>query len=205
MFLLSLLHDSISVLPQDMMRSQGEVLRKMVEEKYLNKVITDCGLVVAFHELHRVREARIRTGGDGSIRYKVDFTLVVFRPFQGEILEGLLISSDSQGLRVSLGFFEDIFLPAASLREPRGFNEQSSRWYWMFDEHELEYAPLHQPIRFRVREVCFSNSQSHSLGGGGSSAHVASKRSLLPSGEEPSEKNTSAMLVFVSFPFFLLS
>lgn len=63
------------------------------------QVILDCGLVVAFHELRRVKEARIRTGGDGSIRYKVDFTLVVFRPFPGEILEGFLTHSDRQGLR----------------------------------------------------------------------------------------------------------
>lgn len=42
---------------------------------------------------------------------KAEFRLVVFRPFRSEILEGTIESATSTGMTVSLGFFEDIFIP----------------------------------------------------------------------------------------------
>ncbi|CBZ51315.1 hypothetical protein NCLIV_043800 [Neospora caninum Liverpool] len=166
MFVISLLQDAVSVLPEDQMKNQEEVLRRAIEEKYLNKVVANCGLAVAFYELRRIQSATIRSG-DGSARYKVEFALVFFRPFQGEILEGTLMHSDTQGLRISLGFFQDVYVPAAALREPRGFNPASERWWWGFEDHELEYGPLQQAIRFRVQEIRFDQSLAEGGGGAG--------------------------------------
>eukprot|EP00955_Chlamydomonas_euryale_P067610 359882-Chlamydomonas_euryale.AAC.2 len=42
---------------------------------------------------------------------QVRFRLVVFRPFVGEVLVGQLKSCSREGLRVSLGFFDDILVP----------------------------------------------------------------------------------------------
>ncbi|ESS33962.1 RNA polymerase Rpb7, N-terminal domain-containing protein [Toxoplasma gondii VEG] len=172
MFVISLLQDAVSVLPETQMKNQGEVLRKAIEEKYLNKVVVNCGLAVAFYELRRIQSATIRSG-DGSARYKVEFSLVFFRPFQGEILEGTLMHSDNHGLRISLGFFHDVYIPAAALREPKGFNAASERWWWGFEDHELEYAPLQQAIRFRVQEIRFDQALADGNGGAGTQELVA--------------------------------
>ncbi|PFH31530.1 RNA polymerase Rpb7, N-terminal domain-containing protein [Besnoitia besnoiti] len=175
MFVISLLQDAVSVLPEDQLKNQEEVLRRAIEEKYLNKVVADCGLAVALYELRRIQSATIRSG-DGSARYKVDFALVFFRPFQGEILEGVLTHSDSHGLRLSLGFFDDVFIPASALREPRGFNAVSSRWCWNFEGHELEYAPLQHAIRFRVQEIRFDGGSVDGQSAGASELLVGGDR-----------------------------
>ena len=42
---------------------------------------------------------------------KVDFRALVFRPFRGEVLEGKISDANGAGLRVSLDFFDDVFIP----------------------------------------------------------------------------------------------
>eukprot|EP00163_Fabomonas_tropica_P008747 TRINITY_DN184_c1_g1_i16.p2 TRINITY_DN184_c1_g1~~TRINITY_DN184_c1_g1_i16.p2 ORF type:complete len:125 (-),score=9.41 TRINITY_DN184_c1_g1_i16:317-691(-) len=43
---------------------------------------------------------------------------LVFRPFEGEILEGKVLSSSSEGVRITLGFFDNIYIPAHLLQDP---------------------------------------------------------------------------------------
>jgi DNA-directed RNA polymerase III subunit RPC8 len=38
----------------------------------------------------------------------VTFRLIVFRPFIGEVLSGKVLSQSPLGIRVSMGFFDDI-------------------------------------------------------------------------------------------------
>jgi DNA-directed RNA polymerase subunit E'/Rpb7 len=42
---------------------------------------------------------------------RAEFTLVVFRPFMGEVLKGNIVKSTPEGLWLGVGFFEDIFVP----------------------------------------------------------------------------------------------
>lgn len=41
----------------------------------------------------------------------VEFRLIVFRPFKGEILEGTLHDCDPTGITIHLDFFNDIWVP----------------------------------------------------------------------------------------------
>jgi DNA-directed RNA polymerase III subunit RPC8 len=43
--------------------------------------------------------------------------MVVFRPFKGEIIQGILLEGNPEGIRVHLDFFSDIWIPAANLQE----------------------------------------------------------------------------------------
>lgn len=43
---------------------------------------------------------------------------MVFRPFVGEVLVGRVAQSSEGGLRVSLGFFDDIIVPSFLLQTP---------------------------------------------------------------------------------------
>jgi len=47
----------------------------------------------------------------------VEFRLVVFRPFRGEIVQGVLLEGNADGIRVGLDFFSDVWIPAANLQE----------------------------------------------------------------------------------------
>jgi len=53
-------------------------------------------------------------GGD---KNKVDFRLIVFRPFKGEVLTGRISSSTSNGIKVRTDFFDEISIPCQSLFE----------------------------------------------------------------------------------------
>ena len=51
---------------------------------------------------------------------------MVFRPFVGEVLVGRVAQSSEGGLRVSLGFFDDIIVPSYLLQTPSEL--YVSRW-----------------------------------------------------------------------------
>jgi DNA-directed RNA polymerase III subunit RPC8 len=41
-----------------------------------------------------------------------EFRMTVFRPFVGEVLTGRIMAATYTGIRISLEFFDDIFIPA---------------------------------------------------------------------------------------------
>ena len=59
------------------------------------------------------------------------FRLVVFRPFVDEVCIGKIISSNEQGVQVSLGFFDEIFIPAYWMLRPSHYNHNSGLWVWV--------------------------------------------------------------------------
>jgi DNA-directed RNA polymerase III subunit RPC8 len=75
--------------------------------------------------------------GEGSSIQTVQFRLVVFRPYVGEILVGKISSSNKEGVRISLGFFDDIFVPATLLQNNSVFNSQSGVWVWTWEGNEM--------------------------------------------------------------------
>ena len=91
----------------------------------------------------------------------VEFRMLVFRPFVGEIITGEIQSSNEKGIRVSLGFFDDIYIDASMLFDGcllyvsfvivilTGSNKQEQAWVWSPDENEL-FLDNGDKIRFRV-------------------------------------------------------
>jgi len=66
-----------------------------------------------------------------------------------------------KGLRVSLGFFEDVFIPPELLQQPAEYVESEKEWCWKMDEEsEPLYYSLHGQIRLKVHTVQFSSSKS---------------------------------------------
>ena len=61
------------------------------------------------------------------------FRLVIFRPFANEVLVGRIASSTSESIRVSMGFFDDIYIPPHLLPSPSAFDYQEQAWFWLLD------------------------------------------------------------------------
>ncbi|KAL8428865.1 hypothetical protein Efla_002963 [Eimeria flavescens] len=181
MFIVSLLQDTLSVEPSLLGRPLEPVLREAIALKYTNKVLKDLGLFVCLCEITEVGSASIRLAS-GSARYNVCFKAVIFRPFIGEVLQGIVCESSVSGIAVDLEFFKDVKIPAANLREPRACEETPQRgdpaaaapaaagaaagtektaviWSWSFGEHRLTYD-LGAPIRFRVTDVVFAKEEA---------------------------------------------
>jgi len=56
-------------------------------------------------------------GQDGGAHVNVEFRMIVFRPFKGEVLTGRISSATAAGVKVRTDFFDEVFVPAGALFE----------------------------------------------------------------------------------------
>lgn len=85
--------------------------------KYADRIIHKVGLCVCFHSIISASEGLIGHG-TGTVHVNVDFRVLVFRPFKGEILAATIAGfSRKGGIALSLGFFEDVNVPPETLFE----------------------------------------------------------------------------------------
>ena len=76
---------------------------------------------------------------------------IVFRPFKGEILTGKIANSSDLGIRISLDFFDDIFIPAPTMIfEPSTFNDTEEAWIWESTPDSQLFFDKNEAVKFRV-------------------------------------------------------
>jgi len=165
MFVLAVVLDTIRTIPENFNRDSKEVIIEQIEIKFANKVLADVGLCICFYDFVEVGDPYVYPG-EGSAHQRVKFRLVVFRPFVGEILVGKLISSSTEGIKVSLDFFDDVFIPAHLLQSPSEYRGDRGLWVWSYDEEsegQFVYEPREE-IRFRVRTINFTKVTTNAKG-----------------------------------------
>ena len=81
------------------------------------QVLASQGLCIALHGLDSVGPPIIY-GLDGAAHIRVQFRLVIFRPFASEVIMGKVKACDATGILVSVEFFDHIFIPAHELQYP---------------------------------------------------------------------------------------
>ncbi|XP_071939002.1 DNA-directed RNA polymerase III subunit rpc8-like isoform X3 [Coffea arabica] len=123
---------------------------------------------------------------EGLFLDKVRFRLLMFRPFLGEVISARLKESSSTGLRLSLGFFDDIYIPRALLPspshdEPDPEDKNQVRWIWEFNEQNYPIDGMDE-IRFRVHSIQYPS---------------------LPLEQDDGSKPFAPMLITVRKPFNL--
>ncbi|PNH09607.1 DNA-directed RNA polymerase III subunit RPC8 [Tetrabaena socialis] len=155
MFIVSKIEDQIRVLPQDLTKTPVDAVTAVIEQRFLDKVIPNLGLVVTIYDVLSI-EGGFVYPNDGAAFFKVQFRVVVFRPFVGEVIVGKLKSCSREGLRVSLEFFEDVLIPEHALQDPSFYDEAERLWVWKFEGNDM-YLDLSEPIRFRVQAVRFAS------------------------------------------------
>ena len=161
MFVLTVLSDKLRILPEQLDRDPGEVLVEQIELKYANKVLPDVGLCISFYDFMRVEEPYVYPAA-GACHQIVTFRLVVFRPFAGEVITGKILSSSREGVRVTLGFFDDILIPHFLLQQPASFDSAKNTWFWNYDteaaadgEGGAFSMDRGEEVRFKVRTLSF--------------------------------------------------
>lgn len=158
------------------MKDAAEAVKDQINVKYANKVcvqfsyqiLQDVGLCICVHDLLDISEGRVRWG-DGCLYYTVLFRLVVFRPFTSEVLVGRIASSTSESIRISMGFFDDIYIPPHLIPSPSAFDYQEQAWFWLLEPsseahitdpllstpEERMYLDVGEPVRFTVESDTF--------------------------------------------------
>ncbi|TNN06625.1 DNA-directed RNA polymerase III subunit RPC8 isoform 3 [Schistosoma japonicum] len=154
MFVLVSLRDTVVIKPNYIGSNMKEIIEQELNSRLCSKVIYKVGLCISLWDILKVEESFI-SDVDGSYYTTVSFRIVCFRPFIDEILIGIVKSLSKTGLRVSLNFFDDIFIPAEKLRSPSRYDYEQNAWIWEY-AYEGETAELridkHDTIRFRVVE-----------------------------------------------------
>jgi DNA-directed RNA polymerase III subunit RPC8 len=143
-----------------------QVLSEEIDKKYANQVIPDVGLVICVNDFTTVEDAIIYSG-DGGAHHRVAFRLLVFRPFVGEICVGTIVSSDHNGLRLSLDFFEDIRVPHFLLPFPSEYDSRQKLWAWRYEgagDGEMGVFHVDEQIRFRVEGVTYTKFETTESG-----------------------------------------
>ncbi|PIL30320.1 hypothetical protein GSI_07504 [Ganoderma sinense ZZ0214-1] len=78
---------------------------------------------------------------------RVLFDLRDITPFASEVILAKVKSSDEDGVRLTVGFFDDIYVPLVYLPEPTAFDPKERAHFWLpgsesTSSHELLDSPL---------------------------------------------------------------
>ncbi|KAI0923546.1 hypothetical protein AcW1_006470 [Taiwanofungus camphoratus] len=156
MFVLSIIKDTVAVHPSNFGAPPEQAITNELNKKYANRVLHDVGLCVCVFDLSEVGEGKVRYG-DGFLWYKV------FRPFPSEVILAKVKSSDEDGIRLTVGFFDDMYVPLVYLPEPSVFDPNERAHFWLpnseaTSSHELldsatadrMYIDAGEVVRIRV-------------------------------------------------------
>jgi len=157
MFVIAAVEDKLRILPEQFDRSPADVLIEQIELKYANKVLPEVGLCISFYDFVHIGDPYIYPA-EGACHQVVKFRLVVFRPFAGEIITGKILSSSREGVRVTLGFFDDILIPHFLLQQPSLYKAATNTWVWNYDsedENSTFSMDRGEEVRFKVRTISF--------------------------------------------------
>ena len=153
MFILVQLQDTIRIPPETSAKLQEDILhylRQQLNIRYCNKVIYNIGLCIIVHSILAYDEPRLFPG-DAGCYIRVNFRVVVFQPFNEEVIVAKIKQSDPEtGLMLSLDFFDHIHIPPHMLPENTEYEEDA--WVWNSGEHKY-YFDVGNYVRFKVTNV----------------------------------------------------
>jgi DNA-directed RNA polymerase III subunit RPC8 len=90
--------------------------------------------------------------GTGLVNVNVEFRMIVFRPFKGEVMLGKIRSSTPSGINLRTDFFDDIFIPYDELPAGAEYNHSEQIWIWNVDDGTRLFYDNHEVVRFLVME-----------------------------------------------------
>jgi DNA-directed RNA polymerase III subunit RPC8 len=140
MFIVTTVVDTLRIPPALLAVPTIQAIHSEIDQKYPNRVLMDVGLVVGrYGDCLQVGHG-VCVAGDGGAHHECKFRLIVFRPFVEEVCLGQIQKSTAEGIHVSLGFFDDIFIPAYWMLRPSHFEENTGLWVWTphYDDGEDE-------------------------------------------------------------------
>lgn len=161
MFVVSELKTIIRLLPRSFEKSLQDQIISELNRKLSNKVMINVGLCISLFDITEIGESFLFPG-DGAAHTRVKFRYLVFRPDMEEVLTGKIKSCSKESVHVSLGFFDDIVIPAENLQHPSRWDEGEGVWVWEYPLEEGEHHDLFmdpgQTVRFRVTSETFTDT-----------------------------------------------
>mmetsp|Transcript_41426 Transcript_41426/g.84697 ORF Transcript_41426/g.84697 Transcript_41426/m.84697 type:complete len:221 (+) Transcript_41426:290-952(+) len=173
MFTLVEMKDAIPVPASELDKPRPVAVGNQIEQKYCNRVLLDVGLCISLYELTEIGDGLIYQS-DSAVHIRVRFTLLVFRPFIGEVLVGTIYKSTPHGLWLSVGFFNDIFIPPHFMLDGSEWDADQRLWVWKSQHGDAALDPeLGSQVRFRVTNSVFRHVERPSKAPPAAAAAVA--------------------------------
>lgn len=148
MFILTTISDLVQIPPFEFYKRSRFAVEDKVNEKYSNKIVQKIGLCVCMYDLLKHSDGLIGHG-TGFVNVNVEFRMIVFRPFKGEIIQGTISNASKEGIRISTEFFNDIYVPPHLLFPDTEFEESEQVYIWRNEGSEL-YFDKGDIVRFRI-------------------------------------------------------
>lgn len=101
MFMLTTVEDNVRVDPSQLGGPASLAVEDEIKKLYFDKVIKNVGLVISLYDITSIDGGDVQVG-DGGVRFTAKFRLVIFRPFEGELLLGLIHKSSECVLHAML-------------------------------------------------------------------------------------------------------
>ncbi|KAG7155681.1 DNA-directed RNA polymerase III subunit RPC8-like [Homarus americanus] len=140
MFQLAEIRHMVRIPPWLFGQTLNDAVVEELNRKLANKVVLNVGLCIALFDVTSLGDSYIFPG-DGASHTRATFRYVVFRPFMEEILEGVIKSADADGMQVSLGFYDDVYIRRDSMMTNSHYDETDRTWVWDYqtddDTHHL--------------------------------------------------------------------
>ncbi|OCF33876.1 DNA-directed RNA polymerase III subunit RPC8 [Kwoniella heveanensis CBS 569] len=169
MFVLVGVRDTVPVAPKAFDVPPALTIQDALNKKYANKLVPDKGLALSVFDILTAEDGKV-TWGNGLMYYKaVSFRLMLFAPFVGEVIVGKVLSTSKSYVRVSLGFFQDIYIVPSLLPPNSAYDPAQKKFFWVTSEDDEAamtqeqlantvvadrlYIDEGEPIRFRVDSV----------------------------------------------------
>lgn len=138
MFILTKFQDLISIPPHEFYKKSRDSIEDKINEKYSNKIVQRVGLCVCMWDLLKASDGLIGFG-TGNVNVNVEFRMIVFRPFKGEVIAATIKANSPHGIYLSTEFFENIFVPDTMLFEGCYYHEEEKVWIWPTGETEIYF------------------------------------------------------------------
>lgn len=162
-FVLKTLCSTVCLEPSSLGNDTHVSVREKLTTQYTDRIVHDVGLVICVYDVLHIGEGCVYHS-QGHVYYQVSFRAVVFCPFQTELLVGTVRQMTERGIHVSLGFFDDIFLPPELLQQPAVWNDIDKEWCWKMDDtSDPLFYSLGGKIRLKVHAISFvsGNAENH--------------------------------------------
>lgn len=210
MFVLTTVADTIRISPSMFVQPTLSSVHDEIEKKYPNRVIMDVGLVICRYGDALQLGDGVCVAGDGAAHHEVVFRLVVFRPFVEEVCVGNILESNEDGIKVTIGFFDDIFIPSYWMLRPSNYDYESGLWVWTptYDEEDEEEGngnaeakedqqnrfemEIGSEIRFKIKAINFTQVTNTAKGVQATTSTTAASKSRIFSKKSSTNSSLSA-------------
>ncbi|XP_047306757.1 DNA-directed RNA polymerase III subunit RPC8 [Impatiens glandulifera] len=156
MFCLSEIEHTLRLPPSLLNLPLHDAIKGELETLFIDKVISNLGLCISIYDIKEIDGGFI-FAGHGASTYTVKFRMIMFRPFIGEVITAVLKEADANGVRLSVGFFDDIYVPAHKMLDNSKWQDDPElsgyhTWLWTYEDSTYSMDDTDE-IRFKVERV----------------------------------------------------